>query len=200
MAWKLLTDAALALGQKLSSEKARQLRDNPAAVAAGAVSANGNRIKPYALETYRQAASVDFSFHGYFVATGRAVVERYEGGDSGRGKYFETVTTRTPVRPSIATTASKEADLNDSQAVAILQVIPGEAVLTGDYATDENIVVTPVDWTHPLGSRISRSNFTLTLANDPRSSTEPKAVTGSLPYDIIYIRQNFWIPDSERAA
>ena len=200
MAWKALTDAALAVGQILTSEKSKQLRDNPAAVAAGAVSAAGNRIKPSALDTYRQAASVNFTFTGYYVTSGSRVVERYEGGDGGRGKYFETVTTRTAIRPATSTTASKEADITDMQARAILQVIPGDVVLTGDYADNTDIVVTPVDWTHPLGSRISRSNFTLVLTNDPRSSTEPKAVTGTLSYDIIYVREDFWIPDSQRPA
>ena len=198
MAYVAIPDTSIQSGDTLTQELMRQYRDNPEAVRLGANSAP--RIKPYALETFRQAASVDFTFNGYYITTGRAVVERYEGGDSGRGKYFETVTTRTAISPAKVTNASKEADITDPQAAAILQVIPGEATLTGHYAGNTDIVITPVDWTHPLGRRISRSNFTLTLENDPRSATERRAVQGTLPYDIIYIRANFWIPPAQRDA
>ena len=201
MAWKILTDAALAIGQKLTSEKARQLRDNPAAVAAGAVSASGVRIKPHALNTFRISASVNFEFLGRHTATtGTRIVRRYEGGDSGRGAYWENVPIRTSLPPSVVAFASKEADISDTQATIVLQVDPVSTAFTGEFANNEVMSVEAVEWYHTLGRRISRANFTLNLKDDVRESTDTKAVTGTLTYDIIYLRENFWIPDSERPA
>ena len=194
MAYVAITDASLETGDTLTQELIRQFRDNPESVRLGAVSAP--RHKPYSLETYRQAASVNFSFLGYYVARSTEQVPAYEGGDSGRGHYTRTITVNTPVAPSTNVTVAKEADITD---IAGASYCAGHSRRAGAdrrlCGQTRILCVTPVDWSHPLGKRISRASFTLVMKNDPRSATEPKAVTGTMPYDIIYMRQNFWVPD-----
>ena len=57
MAYSEIDDESIGLGDILTVELVRRLRDNPLAIAKGAVSAARERIEPYALNAFRQSFS-----------------------------------------------------------------------------------------------------------------------------------------------